>query len=430
MKIIKPKRKRVIVITDISSLQGGFMEPDDTQSLVRFLLYSNEFDVEGLIACAYGDYGIKAEYIEAVVKTYGKVHENLLIHDSSYPSEDYLLSVIKSGSAKVGMEEMGNGKDTEASEWIISVVDKQDERPVWILLWGGALDLAQAVWKVCNTREDTEARQFKDKLRVYSISDQYDNTGLWIKEYNPDIFYITAHKTFRGMYREGKRELVNETWVKEKIHGNHGKLGDSYPMYDGADPWGEVKGIKEGDTPSFLYLIPTGLGNPEEPSYGCWGGRFVGNGRQYRDTADLVEGRESIEATVFRWREAYQADFAARMDWCVKDFEQANHAPVVVVKGETEITIMAGEKLIIDASDSYDPDGDELSFNWEWYREPGSFRGTLQILNHMEREATVMIPNVDRMCTIHVILSVSDKTAYPVTRYQRIIITVLPISNQ
>ena len=44
---------RVIVMTDISSIQAGVNEPDDTQSLVRFLLYSNEFDIEGLIATSY-----------------------------------------------------------------------------------------------------------------------------------------------------------------------------------------------------------------------------------------------------------------------------------------------------------------------------------------------------------------------------------------
>ena len=43
-------RPRVIVITDISSMQPGILEPDDTQSMIRFLLYANEVDIEGLIA--------------------------------------------------------------------------------------------------------------------------------------------------------------------------------------------------------------------------------------------------------------------------------------------------------------------------------------------------------------------------------------------
>jgi Cellulose-binding Sde182, nucleoside hydrolase-like domain len=37
-------RPRVVVMTDIAN------EPDDQMSLVRFLLYSNQFDVEGLVA--------------------------------------------------------------------------------------------------------------------------------------------------------------------------------------------------------------------------------------------------------------------------------------------------------------------------------------------------------------------------------------------
>lgn len=44
-------RPRVIVITDISSMQSGVLEPDDTQSLIRFLLYSNEMEIEGLNIC-------------------------------------------------------------------------------------------------------------------------------------------------------------------------------------------------------------------------------------------------------------------------------------------------------------------------------------------------------------------------------------------
>lgn len=127
-------KNRVIVMTDISSLKGGILEPDDTQSLVRFLLYTNEFDVEGLIATAYGEYGTKPEFIRTIVNRYGKVHKNLLLHDKNYPSEEYLLSLIKEGNCKTGMEQLGEGKDTAASEWIIQTADKPDPRPLWVLL--------------------------------------------------------------------------------------------------------------------------------------------------------------------------------------------------------------------------------------------------------------------------------------------------------
>lgn len=286
--------------------------------------------------------------------------------------------------------------------------------------------MAQAVWKVCSTRSKEEACKFKEKLRVYAISDQYDGTGPWLKQQHPDIFYITANKTFRGMYREGDPELVGEEWVRQNIREAHGALGSAYPMYDGGDPWGKVSGVKEGDTPSFLYLIPCGLGNPERPSWGSWGGRFDGDDKQYHDAADWFNGEQSILATVAKWRPAYQADFAARMDWCTKTYEEANHAPVVIVEGDTKIIAAAGEELKLGASASYDPDGSRIFFTWEVYQEAGSYQGGLKIKGIHEAEAVITLPLIDARCTIHIILTVTDDGTPPLTRYQRFTITVVP----
>jgi hypothetical protein len=56
-----------------------------------------------------------------------------------------------------------------------------------------------------------------------------------------------------------------------------------------------------------------------------------------RDTVTGVDGQSytSDQATIWRWREAFQHDFSARMDWTMKDFKDANHNPVVVVNGDT-----------------------------------------------------------------------------------------------
>ena len=66
---------------------------------------------------------------------------------------------------------------------------------------------------------------------------------------------ITNVRAMRGMYRGGDVSLVSSRWVETHIHG-HGSLGDLYPDYDGGDIWsrtlGRVRGIKEGDSPSFL----------------------------------------------------------------------------------------------------------------------------------------------------------------------------------
>ncbi len=327
METIRP---RVIVLTDISSMQSGVLEPDDTESMVRFLLYSNEFDVEGLIATSYGPHGTKPEYIRQLICAYGKIRENLAKHDDRYPAAEQLLAVTKEGSGHVGMEYLGEKNDTPGSRLIIEAADKEDSRPLWILLWGGPLDLAQAIWRVCHDRTPEEAAAFKSRLRVYAIGDQYDGTGPWIKQNHPDIFYITNYAAFRGMYRYGNPSLTSEAWVKNHVSCGHGPLGALYPVYNGGDPWGAVTGMKEGDTPSFLYLIPAHGHDPEDPTGESWGGQFRSVGeRQYQDvpsgwkkTNDPDEIRIYAE-TVAKWRPEFQADFAERLSWCLSPLDYA-----------------------------------------------------------------------------------------------------------
>ena len=138
-------------------------------------------------------------------------------------------------------------------------------------------------------------------------------------------------------------------------HG-HGPLGELYP---------DTAYIMEGDTPSFLCLIPNGLNAPEHPEWGGWGGRYEEQNGFYTDTADTVIGADGEtyttgQATVWRWREAYQNDFAARMDWCVEPFDEANHPPVASLGHAEELEAEAGEVLQLDAAGSSDPDGDQL----------------------------------------------------------------------
>ena len=104
-----------------------------------------------------------------------------------------------------------------------------------------------------------------------------------------------------------------------------------------------MKFLMEGDSPTFMYLIDNGLGCAEHPDWGSWGGRYeLYQPRTERwfiepetrpiwtDAQDEVMGCDgswhtSNKATIWRWREAYQNDFAARMDWTVKDYDEANH---------------------------------------------------------------------------------------------------------
>src|SRR4051812_46191031 len=174
-----PSKTRLVVLTDISSLAAGQAEPDDGQSLIRLMLYTNDFDIEGLIASSNLGHGqrVRPELIRRVVDTYDKVRPNLLLHDTRYPPAEGLRGVIKAGQRIAGTkvlvaESVGEGKDTEASDWIIRVVDRDDPRPVWVVVWGGSADLSQALWKVRATRSPEGLTRFVSKLRVHAIGDQ------------------------------------------------------------------------------------------------------------------------------------------------------------------------------------------------------------------------------------------------------------------
>jgi Cellulose-binding Sde182, nucleoside hydrolase-like domain/Cellulose-binding protein Sde0182, C-terminal domain len=430
-------KPRLIILTDI----GG--DPDDQQSMIRLMTYSNEFDIEGLIATAAGVPGelkqdvVKPQHIREIVEAYGKVRDNLLLHAPGYPTKEHLLERIKTGNPKRGMVNIGAGKDTEGSDWIIRVVDQKDSRPVNISIWGGSTELAQALWQVRNKRTAAELKTFLSKLRVYDISHQ-DDTGSWIVENFPDLFYVLSKAPdgkdkreggYRGMYLGGEESLTSPKWVDEHVRLKHGPLGALYPTKTWTAP-NPHSTLKEGDTPSWFFFLPTGLNDPAHPEWGGWGGRYKHiKGGLYRDDPDTVNGKTEARATVYRWRPAYQNDFQARMDWCVKPAKEANHPPLAVFHGNASREIIQlskapGANVVLDADGSTDPDGNKLSYRWWIYREAGTYVGDVKIENASSLKAALQMPRDSHGKTVHVIVEVSDDGAPPLTTYRRIVLTV------
>jgi len=412
-------KHRYVLMTDI----GG--DPDDMQSMVRFLLYACDYQVEGLLTgLGWGhDRNTRPELIRERVEAYGQVVGNLRKHRPDYPSAERLLGLIKDGR-DTDKHKVGPDMNSEASDWIVRVLERDDPRPVWFGIWGGPRELAQAIWKIAETRPADEAKRLKAKIRVHSIADQ-DKTAGWVKKHHPDVFWIYSRPCFCGMYAKGDQSLVSPAWLRENVRTGHGPLGPLYP----SKAVGKA-GVKEGDTPSFFYLLPNGLGDPEHPERGGWGGRFrpTGRGNEYRDAADTVEGKRSSLATIYRWREAYQNEFEARMDWCVKPFEEANHAPSAVVNGDTTRRVLKikadpGEAVRLTAK-GIDPDGDALGFTWWVYREAGTYRGEVPVAGADSAEATVSVPKQAAGRTVHVILEVTDEGKPPLTAYRRLILQV------
>jgi hypothetical protein len=432
-------KPRLLVLTDISSFTSGVAEPDDAQSLIRLMLYANEFDIEGLIATSNLGHGQKTrpDLIRQVVDAYEKDRPNLLKHDPRYPPAEALRVGIKAGQERAGpsvpvMESVGEIKDTEASNWIIKCVDRPDPRPLWMVIWGGSADLAQALWRVRRDRTPEKLPRFVAKLRVHAIGDQ-NSPGPWIREQFPDLYVITQRRAYRGMYRGGDPSLVSSHWVEEHIHG-HGALGDLYPNYRGGDIWsgrlGPVRGIKEGDSPSFLSMVPNGLSDLEHPWLGSWGGRFRGNEHQLTDIPELDRDNTADPdlrmSSVYRWRAAFQADFAARLDWCVKPFKETNHPPVVHIAGSSLRQIKPGESITLDASASTDPDGNRLTFKWTIYPPDCELAKLVKILDGETATPRIEVGAVPMGKTIPILLCVKDGGTPRLTRYRRITLWVEP----
>ncbi len=450
---------RLIVLTDIEA------DPDDSQSMVRLLLYSNVIDIEGIIATTstHQRDRVAPKSVHEIIDAYGKVQPNLVKHEEGFPAAEELHNMVKQGLPLYGMEGIGEGHDSEGSEWIIQALEKDDPRPLWISVWGGPNTLAQALWKIRETKTENEAKRLVSKLRVYTISDQ-DPSGPWMRKAFPDLFYIVSPGRYLtgtwiaiGRPFEGaNNEVISNDWFAENIQQNHGPLGIAYP---------DVAYLVEGDTPSFLSLIPNGLNDPEHPDVGGWGGRY----EHYTPDVDPAEapgipddtpmesrdiwtnaedsyqpyryseyGRpvqkdstvySGNQVSLWRWREDFQNDFAARMDWTIMDYEEANHPPVAKLAHDDTLTVKSGEIFGLNADGSYDPDGDSISYLWFQYPEAGSYDGEISFapyapnLYHLH---TIQAPKVDQPETAHFILKVTDKGTPPLTRYQRVIVNILP----
>ncbi len=414
------QKHRVVVMTDI----GG--DPDDQQSLVRFLLYSCDFAVEGITTgFGHGHYRkTRPDLVRKAIEAYSKVYPNLLRHRADYPSPRHLLSVLKDGH-NGDPHSVGPGMDSEASEWIIKVLGKDDPRPVWFTVWGGPRELAQAIWKLSKTRTPEQLAALEARIRVHSIADQ-DRTAAWVKKNHPDVFWIYS-SLFRGFWAAYDQKTVSPQWLRTNILEGHGPLATVYPpRAAGKD------GVKEGDTPSFLYLLPNGLSDPEHPDWGSWGGRFrpSGRGREFRDAPDLLDDRRrDPRFTIARWRTAYQNAFAARMDWCVLPPEKANHEPLAVCNGDTTRRVLSldakpGQTIRLSADGSSDPDGNALSLRWWVYREAGTYWAAPTIEGATSPSASLTIPADASGRTIHVILEVTDRGRPPLTAYRRVVIRV------
>lgn len=422
------RRLRIIVETDA----GG--DPDDEQSLVRFLLHANEWDVEGIICNrpkARDGENLSPErtglgIVQRFIRAYGECQPNLMKHDARYPKPEELRRRTVSGYAE----------SDDGVKLILSAVDSPDPRPVWFMNWGtdhgsDPSSLKRALDRVLKERGPVGYAAFKNRLRL-SGDDQFgDHTTktappfpIWVDTLRPELGGRRWYHRFSAL-----TATAGGFDLRRDVLTGHGPLGALYPNNTGPTQ-------KEGDTMMFLYLVPTGMNDPEQPMWGSWAGRYGRNPNHndrpyyWANQEDTWQGTTHRENTLGRWAVHFQNDFKARLDWCVTDFNGANHPPTPRVQGPLRRSVAPGAKVTLDASGSTDPDHDHLQYAWIFYPEAGNYRGALPTLDSAaSAQASFVAPNVNSTQAIHLILVVSDQGSPPLTRYHRVIVTVNPKSE-
>ena len=451
---IELNEKYRFVDEDIYAEDPETGDPDDMQSLVRLLLYSYEFQIEGIIASSeridddQRKIWVNRDYsIFRMLNKYEEVEENLRSHSPYFPTADELKEKVRKGySHQTGSTLPGPGRDSPGSDLIIQVVDASNG-PVWFLDWVGQeqqFELPQALWKVKQERSPEELNKFVSKLRVASIAISKEGPGAWLRDNFPQLFLIGTNyiinskasftRNFFGLgpgRMEGADSAVwNLEWADKHVRKEHGALGALFPSHTNH----KRPGVSDYDSRTFFHLIPNGLGEASDPAQGSWGGRYFRvKGKNHWAPAEdnhpaSSETDQRIYFSVGRYQYAIQADFQARMDWCVQNYEKANHNPIAAVNGDLSkktirIEAYPGKTIFLRASGSCDPDGDALNFQWWQYNEAGTFPGNIEIINSHKKHASLNMPNAKPGQTMHIILEVTDNGSPALTSYRRIILT-------
>lgn len=460
------ERIRTVILTD--------MTHDDGNSLIRYLYYASNFDLEAMIITNqlpdfnHDDTG-PWDKAMSILDAYRQELPQLRKHDPWLPGYEELMAITKQGRGALpiiwltntlefsnwiadrfvisswdsiyfhdwigeGLTPHGESKDSEGSDFLVQVFEKDDDRPIFVQAWGGTITFVQALHRFRQKHGEETFRALLPKIHLFGILFQdisfeyfasfekmWEETcagfGSAIPTYNQDpvelgkVLFDNGH--FWYYVWSGEPDYKKPLSAKD-VNG-HGPMSDIYD--DGG----------EGDTPSYLYLLSSvfGLNDHNDPTHGSWGSMFKPMGSSFPD--NYYSTCEVDRNELVRWVPAATNSFKNRLLWSVKDPGEVNREPVAAINDDASNSIISlkgkpGETLTLDASASSDPDGDKLAFNWFRYDAADSYSGDFAISDPASPVLTIVIPTDINSTNIHIVLEVKDNGYPPLVSYRRIII--------
>lgn len=391
---------------------------------------------------------------------YAQAYPNLVKNNPDFPSPERLLSITKYGNIAF---EGDVRKETEGSHLIKEAILDNDKRLLYLLSWGGVNTIVRALLSIAEqykgTNEWEEIYQLVcRKVRILGMFEGIGQDNSY-KDHAEAIYpdLITLNTDFMyGVFRAPVTEQADciETfhseWLKKNIKYNHGALMSKYGLFgDGTYYEGEVELFQygkqlslnwgfdhmpntvfnpydflgEGDSRTYVFLFNVGLRGLENGNYGTLLGRVFENGKRPEKGYNFFTGEEGNPNRFLR---AYQEEWAARAEWCIKPYAECNHPPVVSVENK-DISAVPGEVVTL-AANANDPDGDSLKSYWYVYREASQYAGAandLRVWEPMRFTTRFTVPKDAKPGDyFNLIIEVQDDAEKPMTRYGQIIITV------
>lgn len=246
------EKLRILISTDI-----GGTDPDDNQSFAHLMMYSDTFQIEGLVSSpSYGE-GSAKEMLR-MIDIFEKDYPHLSAHYPGLLTPKELRALCKQGR-KGEASYKGYDTPTEGSNWIVTCAKRESDRPLWVLVWGGLEDVAQALH---------DAPEIASRIKVHWIGGPNKkwsvNSYMYIMQNFPQLWFIEDNAAYRGFISERKvNDEYNAGYYDKHIRGA-GHLGADFINYYGGL-------VKMGDTPSLLYMMN---GDPDDPMGESWGGSF------------------------------------------------------------------------------------------------------------------------------------------------------------